>query len=501
MPDVIPVANVQEAVELAQSFKAKGRYNWFRGQVRDWPPLSSLFRLRRDADESAFERVQTRYKLFMEWLSENVDLKYLLEAGNEHQFFAVAQHYGIPTDYIDFTTDPAVAGFFAADTETPPDGGMSCIYCLDTKDLLDLWKSLKVVRKEPTIEAVEVDVTNLWRLHAQRGVFLHANYNWDVDYPMDRIVFPYTGYPAYPAKDYIYPKNRSALELQLDQHFDLEKRHFGHEEMVEMLEKLRMKGRQVSFHRMREHDGGFYREAFINPDTLTPLTSWDATSRWLAYPIEHFHALDTGAERIRLNGGDRSSVETAIKFGVKQILDTKPGIRAKLIEWRFEGATGGLPTELISTMLQYAWDGMRSLPFSNAQIATTFSAIAGLVSAGFCADPDVASSMRRFSEISGGNAIRIEFGYADNSSSIGYTTTESLQHAMRDDLLGMVTSEYRDRLGDFHIVFQLIQKPSLLFEFEPVTEIFVRDLIPSQIVSERMPTLFNPGMITRFGRP
>jgi FRG domain len=52
------------------------------------------------------------------------------------------QHDGIPTNCIDFTTDPAVAGFFAADTKAPPTEGMSCIYCLDTKNLLEVTYSV-----------------------------------------------------------------------------------------------------------------------------------------------------------------------------------------------------------------------------------------------------------------------------------------------------------------------------------------------------------------------
>ena len=218
MQEVTTVASVEDAVELAQAFKAQGRYNWFRGQVRDWPPVSSLHRLYRDGDEAAKERVSTRYGLFGKWLSKNPPLSYLLSEENINQFFAVAQHYGIPTHYIDFTTDPAVAGFFAADTKTPPTDGMSCIYCLDMEDLLDFAESMKATgeRDGASIEAIELDVTNLWRLQAQQGVFLFSEYNWDIDYPMDRIVFPYTGYPSYPSQDYIYPKEKSALEHLLD---------------------------------------------------------------------------------------------------------------------------------------------------------------------------------------------------------------------------------------------------------------------------------------------
>ena len=39
------VANIEEAVELANDLKTKGLYNWFRGQVGEWPPHSSLYRI------------------------------------------------------------------------------------------------------------------------------------------------------------------------------------------------------------------------------------------------------------------------------------------------------------------------------------------------------------------------------------------------------------------------------------------------------------------------
>jgi hypothetical protein len=76
-----------------------------------------------------------------------------------------------------------------------------------------------------------------------------------------------------------------------------------------------------------------------------------------------------------------------------------------------------------------------------------------------------------------------------------------MRRAMRGDLKNLVIPKYNDRLDDLEFVFQLIQNPTLLFEFEPVVDIFARDLIPSQVVLGREPTLFNAAAITRFGNP
>ena len=189
--EIHKAANIEEAVELAHELKAKGDYNWFRGQVQEWPPVSSLFRIQTSGDSENELRAARRFAMFLKWASEILELQYLREPGHIHDYFAILQHYGIPTRYIDFTTDPGVAGFFAADTKNPPSEGQSCIYCINTDNLMELWSLLKDVdeRKGASIETVKIDVRNLWRLQAQRGAFLFANYNWQIDYPMDRIVF------------------------------------------------------------------------------------------------------------------------------------------------------------------------------------------------------------------------------------------------------------------------------------------------------------------------
>src|SRR5271167_4918820 len=118
--------NVEEAVEVATSFRREGRYDWFRGQVRDWAPYSSLLRVYAAKSPELNERVRRRLGLFYRWVEITPKLKELLD--DLHRLNAVAQHYGIPTHFIDFTTEPAVAGFFAADSKEPPKAGTkACI--------------------------------------------------------------------------------------------------------------------------------------------------------------------------------------------------------------------------------------------------------------------------------------------------------------------------------------------------------------------------------------
>ena len=140
---------MQDAVELGVQFKDEGRYNWFRGQVKDWPPHSTAVRLLRRGDAEEIQRVEERWTMFLRWLTHCPELSRwadLSQKCNVHAVEAIMQHYGIPTHYIDFSTEPAVAGFFAADTQTLEYGTMSCIYCLNTEDLKSWCSSVASVK-------------------------------------------------------------------------------------------------------------------------------------------------------------------------------------------------------------------------------------------------------------------------------------------------------------------------------------------------------------------
>jgi hypothetical protein len=501
MSETFHAANVQDAVELAQRFKAEGRYDWFRGQVRDWPPRSSLGRIYMAGDEMALRTAKARYALFSRWLRANPNLSHLLDDDRMHEFFAVAQHYGIPTHHIDFSKNPAVAGFFACDTAVPPADGDSCIYCLDTADLLELADSLKTVRKG-RIEKVEVNVANLWRLEAQEGVFLYADYNWDVDYPMDRIVFPYTGYPSYPPKTRIYPNEASALERFLDQYFDLEKRHFGQLAMDRVLDEVEAKGVIVRRSTLTSLDGGFNARAFIEPGRITRLPSWSVCDdgAWNFYPKESYFAIGSHVERIMIESCEQSRLERSIAFAVRQALDARLVLRAGLVHWELEGALEDLPKDRLAGLFERAWGMMRLLPFSNEQIAAALSKIAGFVSRGCGTEGAEFEHPYRLFETEG-DWIRLALQDEDDSTSAAYASKHTIRNAVGADLADLIRPERRAELEDIQTLLLLIADPSRLFDFYAFVDMFAREVIPSQIVLGRRPALPNPASIRIFGIP
>ena len=96
-------ANPIEALELARTLQRDGTHAFFRGQRRDWPLRPSLFRLTAASRELADQRFHRLYA----WARATQGLEPI---ASEDCLLAVAQHYGIPTPFLDFTTDPGGGG-------------------------------------------------------------------------------------------------------------------------------------------------------------------------------------------------------------------------------------------------------------------------------------------------------------------------------------------------------------------------------------------------------
>ena len=502
--EIYEVANIEEAVELADKLKAEGRYNWFRGQVKDWPPVSSLHRSQSSKDPEKEEKSARRISMFYGWINEIPELRYLHEPERIHDFFAIMQHYGIPTHYIDFTTDPGVAGFFAADTGTPPTEGMSCIYCLNTDDLMSCWDDIKDYEREgANIELVTIDVRNLWRLQAQKGVFLFANYNWDIDYPMDRILFPYSGYPSYPTRERIYPEHKSPLEQLLDQYFSLEASTFTNEKIQQWFKQLRSRGVSANYMRWETWQEGFYPEAFINGASIVPLESWspEALLPWEVYPKQDYHQVVGPTVKLKLKSCvNVDEVRKSVSFGVKQILRSDPTIRFKTVDWLLTELPESLSQEDLNKALRPVWDGMRRLPYVDEEIADAIASITVLFIVGFGREATIEGQMRKFSQYFG-ECIRVGFANLDGSDSRGLAARESLRRALRSDITELVVLKYKEFVNDIHELFRIIYNPRLMFEFNEFKKIFAREVIPVQVMLQRSLILFNPAQLMTFGNP
>lgn len=500
--ETMRVGSIEAAVDLATRFRDEGRYDWFRGQTRAWPPVSSLYRLyqRQNPDEDA--RYQARLDLFCEWLADTDELRHLLEEAHAHECYAVLQHYGVPTHYIDFTTEPGIAAFFAADVKSsPPEPGESVIYCLDSADLTEFWETMVDVqaRPEATIELVTPNVDHLWRLQAQRGVFVSADYNWEIDYPLDRIVFPASGPPAYPTVEQIYPLHKSPLEQMLDRYFDIEQRAFGRKAVREILDELKRGGARISWIRQPTPEGNFHPAAFEDPASLRTLWTDLETAPWRQpAPVTKWTS-GTTLERLRLGPAMSSrDVGQTGAYGVRQALRLNPQLRERTVDWALADAPGELTTDDASAALRLVWNGMRHLPFTDEDLAGAMGTTCMLLMQPGRTSASVDAQLSAVRSVLP-SPIRVEFAVDDGSYSVGYVSEESLRQIVRPDFAALLNAGERWRAAEVRQVLMLMYNPRLLFSFPAFACLFAREVIPTQVASGRSPVLCNPAQLTTFG--
>ncbi|TAJ02479.1 FRG domain-containing protein [Pectobacterium versatile] len=495
------VANVEEAIELASNLKREGKYNWFRGQVRaDWMPSSSMERkLKYGAKLDDLNKDIAR---FLDWARLVPELAYLADTANQNSLFAILQHYGYPTTYIDFTTDPSVAGFFASDTSQQLDEStVSAILCLNTEHLVNFYREhAKFIGADIKIEPVSVDVSNLWRLQAQHGHFLYVNHDWYRIYDMDRIEFPWTGLPAYPSRHQIYPTQKSHLEQLLDEFKVLEQRRRGQKDMHKMIDDLIRKGVKVKIASLISDPARYEKSVFAKAPVQ--LESWSKAklSPWLFERQEQFHDVVGNSIDIRVRSGlGAPSAHLQVRTAFLGALSRESGLRARATVWKVDGLVGQLEVDQYLCAIQSAWNGMRNLPYKDDDIAEAMGALTQLFLIGNCDSMVVHirnSSFKKWMP----DAFEIEFGN-------DILNTISRASCSGDALFQCLDSSWRDSCKDqkmvssAHGAFYACSKPDCMFEFEAFARLFARQIIPAQLAQKRPVTLFNPAKLDFVGNP
>lgn len=481
MAEIYRVGGISQAFELASNFQQEGRYDWFRGQSRMWPLKSTIARETEDESSLSMHKLQR----FLDWAKTYGELSYLTE--NIDNLIAVAQHYGLSTNFIDFTTDPAVAAYFAGSV---PENEIyeSCIICLDTKDFSNFSYFEHLSRAKPlngiVPKTLTLSVPNLWRLEAQSGAFLVSPYeNLEDIYDMDRIVFPATGVWEGKLESDIYPERKSNLELLLDSYF--------------MVEQLRTTSEIINA------GEGFKKyhikpeEFHCNPDIVdsdVPFhASWiesEKAKKWSEFSIETYCDVMGGDDvKIYITEDNEFKDNDFIKSIILKMIDSKTLSRNKIHNFSITFPSEYREiSEKISKKINVLWDGLRSSPCSDEEIA---KAIENLIQLSISIEP------QQYKE----NMLQVEFGYSDGSYSRAYVHINNLLNAVREDVCEYIRPEKRVNMeSNVRGLLQAIYSPQRLFCFEPFARIFVEEIVPYQVLS-RPNTLYSPIKIDSFGLP
>lgn len=314
---------------------------------------------------------------------------------------------------------------------------------------------------------------NLWRLQAQEGVFLFSDYNWDIDYPMDRILFPYSRYPAYPTHERIYPVDKSPLEQLLDQYFSLENATFASEETRQWIDEIKARGGNAVYTWWEAFPEYSYAEAFIDGSHLVPLESWspEALRPWEVAPEEDYYQTIEQTQRMRLKPlASAEEIRKLVSFGVKQSIRSDQGIRSKAVNCECTELPESLSAVELSDRFRPVWNGMRRLPYTNDEIADALGSVAALMMLGFTRQDTTDGQKALFFQCFG-ECMQFEFGNLDGSSSRGLAARKSLQRALRPDISELLAPQFKDYAYDIHDLFRLSYSLQLKHAFTPTARL------------------------------
>ena len=124
--------SIDEAISaIDQMSSVYGKPMYYRGQHHDWNITSSMHRFKNKDDEAYMAEMRKTHG-FIEWLKlrkRNTGLFANVHPSiGDLPYWAIAQHYGYKTDFIDFTTDIDIARTFALIGKQEGENG--CITCL-----------------------------------------------------------------------------------------------------------------------------------------------------------------------------------------------------------------------------------------------------------------------------------------------------------------------------------------------------------------------------------
>ena len=415
---------------------------------------------------------------------------------------AIAQHYGLPTRFIDFTTEPRVAAFFASDIRSdsqPPEE--AAILCLDSKDFESIWGIIGDelnLPPEDRPQIITIDVANLWRLEAQAGRFMWSAINEveDIYTGISRIIFPFSqNDSALPKREFIYPLNQSRLEVALQNFFQNEEIH----EFLESMNQAKGRGEIVEITMPTpNYEMSSWWDGFFTADP-----EWPQVENWEQVKVERFESV---YPCLSISVNLSLSFENFASEFTRTLSDELiASNRGRGIEFLGLGTLKKESTQrrLISCITRL-WNGMRILPYTASEIRTAMVLCIGI----FLDRVKFGDGHEPFR----GNSIKISVA-ASCSGKGAY----SYAHVSREGLLRAASPEFvravkaHTSLSDEGLSWKVASvgaRPWQRFTFSGLRELMVNEIIPTQVAEHgdqegddglAQPLFFSPTSFKVFG--
>jgi hypothetical protein len=477
----------EEALELALKFKKDKKYDLFRGQTEDWPLIPSIYRLSANKREEVANRLFV-FKLFLSVYGlekiYNDSLDYLI---------AIAQHYGIPTDFIDFTYSPKVAIFFATHSNKNLNGKEGVILCLNKNDFKSVIKFVDILFKGKDLMPpyiFEPKINNLWRLKAQQGCFMQCAFKGIENLgKIDKIVFSHNNKCSSDiCETDIYPENKSDLEIILDNYFAAERIDEGAKRLELFSKEIGIKmskfpeQKVYQYVRSRKFHNSWlsintkiwkYKVSnpYSNSKDIQLVINIQSIGNYNEN-IDHIEKLITSAFK---------EGQVTKKSSIAPFINFNPRIRCKKI------------SVLVNRNVKHIWDGMRTLPYTQKQILYSISKYLAL---------EFYDSVKKVNiEKLFHSPILIAMSDSFGTHCKCFVSGQLLQSTFREDILD-IQSDFLPKSISTNLLFY-VQKVKVIFDFYELLHLFHYEIIPSQMVRSKNyknPTLFfSPAYIDRLG--
>ena len=158
--------SLSDFVRYLENQTSKAQFIVFRGQREDWPLLPKIARL--DLLESLKDSEPEMFEVFKREAVALLDIP----PTNDWDWLTVAQHHGLPTRLLDWTTNPLAALWFAVSEPVEDDSQDGVVWVFEP--------SKRRITRDPerARSPFEVSATYLYlprhvtpRIRAQEGVF------------------------------------------------------------------------------------------------------------------------------------------------------------------------------------------------------------------------------------------------------------------------------------------------------------------------------------------
>ena len=486
MAEQYKVNNLTEALNLARGFSETGQYNLFRGQGQNWKVKSSAARLNKIDFEKGLEQLKRlhyylqTYKPLEKFVS-NIDW-----------FYAVAQHYGLPTGYIDFSTSVDVAGYFATNSKSNKIGQDCVIICLQEKDFNEFLKVTKIIYEKDKVIApyiVRPNVDNLWRLQAQKGCFVYSPYS-DIEfyYDFDKIIFPFEEQYKEIETENIYPKRKSELEILLDHYFSTELKLEGQKRLENFIKETKILHTKLP---------PFSFTHLLKNDKIHSSWQTNLFNEWV-FKIDEEWSVSNEINMIEIHFTFKIPINEQIQIIAKELslaFDKEKIKRNSLLKFEIISKPK-LSKKLAKTIINSCmriWDGTRNLPFSDTEIQ--------LIIAKYICLEIYNGKLNEPPSLTTEELVTLELTNKYGSITRCYASPSKIVSSFRDDL-GQIIIDDLARNISAEILLS-INKPDLIFDFNRILQLFKDELIPYQALynsDKNKPVIFyTPTQITIMG--